>query len=136
MGGLTVAVDERRSAMVVRLSGSAGMTSADDLDKAVRMIKVRRPRSLVIDLAGLTFIASIGLSLLLSLQAALKIDGGSLRIAGASPNIAEVVRRCRLDRILPLYTSVDEAMQGFSAGPNHAGGGAESASDAPTGSPA
>ncbi len=105
-----VDVDQQRQAMVVRLHGAAGMTASDDLDRAVRLIKVRRPRRLVVDLAGLTFIASLGLTLLLGLRMAIHHDGGEFRIAGASPSIAGVVKRCRLDRILPLYASVQEAM--------------------------
>ncbi len=104
--------EQQRSTLVVRISGSAGISAADDLERAVRLIKVRRPRHLVIDLAGLSFIASLGLGLLVSLSAAIKSDGGTIRFAGATPAIGEVIRRCKLDRVLPVYESVDEALKG------------------------
>lgn len=112
MDVLHVDLKERRNALIVSLSGSAGVAGADHLERAVRLVKVRRPRRLIIDLAGLSFIASLGLGMLIALSAAVKSDGGTVRFASASPAIAGVIKRCRLEAVLPVYASVDEAMNG------------------------
>lgn len=110
MDGLTIAIDQRRDALVIRLSGSAGVTAGDELDRAARLIKIQRPRRLIIDLAGLSFIASLGLGLLVALGSSVRQDGGTIQLVAAKPYIADAIKRCKLDRLLPMHESVDAAI--------------------------
>jgi anti-sigma B factor antagonist len=110
MDGFALSFDHRPDALVVHLSGSAGVTAADELDRAARLIKVQRPRRLVVDLAGLSFIASLGLGLLVALSSAVRAEGGSIQIAAPRPFIADAIKRCRLDRLLPMHENVDAAI--------------------------
>jgi anti-sigma B factor antagonist len=110
MDGLSVTFDNRRDAMVMHLTGSAGFAAADELDRVARMIKVQRPRRLVVDLAGLSFIASLGLGLLVALGSAVRAEDGTIQLVAPRPYIADAIKRCRLERLLPLHDSVDAAI--------------------------
>jgi anti-anti-sigma factor len=110
MDGLCVSFDNRRDAMVIHLDGSAGITSADELERAARRIKIQRPRRLIVDLTNLSFIASLGLGVLVALSAAVRAEGGTMQLVAPRPYIADAIKRCRLDRLLPMYADMDAAI--------------------------
>lgn len=65
---------------------------------------------LVIDLAGVTFCDSGGLSLLVELHRKTSARGGELRLAALQALVATVVRATNLDRLLLLHPTVREAV--------------------------
>lgn len=62
----------------------------------------------VLDLSGVAFIDSAGLASILSLVKGLP-EGGELRIAGARDAVRAVFRLTRLDKVLPLHDSLEDA---------------------------
>ena len=64
----------------------------------------------VLDLAGIEFIDSSGLGLLVRLMNRARLAGGDLRICAASSRLKEILRVTRLDKVLPPYASSGEAI--------------------------
>jgi anti-sigma B factor antagonist len=83
-------------------------TFADLLDRSVTRI--------VVDLSGLTFCDSIGLSALIVTYNACASMGGYLRIAGAPPFLLHMLTVLGLREQLPIYRSAKAAYAGEPAG--------------------
>jgi anti-sigma B factor antagonist len=66
------------------------------------------PDLLVLDLAGVTFCDSSGLSLFVDLYRQREADSGRVALAAASPSLRDMLRITRLDRLFPPYATVEE----------------------------
>jgi anti-sigma B factor antagonist len=84
---------------VVRLSGEIDMGSAIDAARALRpYVEVGGP--VVVDLSGVTFMDSWGITVLLDAAQALG-DRGCLIVHGAYGAVAQVIRLVELERQVP-----------------------------------
>ncbi|MBL8991669.1 MAG: STAS domain-containing protein [Phycisphaerae bacterium] len=110
MDALRVDVQERAGATVVRLDGQASIMTEDAIKRLVDRLRALHPKRIVLDLAKLTFISSLAIGLFVSLERDLKTHGGQVAIAAANNDVGKVIQRCRLDTIMPVYESVDQAM--------------------------
>jgi anti-anti-sigma factor len=70
---------------------------------------------LVIDMTGVSFCDSGGLSLLVDLHRRTSSRGGSLRLAGTRRPVLSVIQATNLHRLLHLDPTVDAAMQAASS---------------------
>ena len=66
--------------------------------------------SLVIDLADVSYISSVGLRALLVASKQVKASEGKIAVAAMQATVAEVFRISRFDAILPAYSSVEDAV--------------------------
>ena len=66
--------------------------------------------SIVIDLADVSYVSSVGLRALLVASKQVKASNGKIAVAGMQPTVAEVFRISRFDAILPAYPNVSEAV--------------------------
>ena len=66
---------------------------------------------LIIDLAGVDFLATPAISMLLAAAKSRRPAGGHVVVSGPRPQVAEVFRRLRLASILPVAGSVAEAVK-------------------------
>ena len=64
---------------------------------------------LVIDLAGVDFIGSTGVNLVVTAYNAVQRDGGWLRLVYREGVVAKVLRAAGLAEVLPPYGSVEDA---------------------------
>jgi anti-anti-sigma factor len=64
-----------------------------------------------VDLSGVEVIATTGITLLLVADRELKKAGGKMVLAGTRGLVRDVLLRCRLDKVLTLSPSVEEALR-------------------------
>ncbi len=76
----------------------------------------------IFDLCDVTFIDSTGIGIIAMCSGKLKSVGGQLRLCATRGMVDETLRITGIHNIVPLYTSLDEAVAAF-------GGGAEAAQD-------
>jgi anti-sigma B factor antagonist len=75
------------------------------------------PPLLVLDLAAVEFVDSTGLSAILSTFRRLPADGGgALALAGCRKPVVELIKLTRLDRVLKLFDSTDQAVEALAPG--------------------
>ena len=67
-------------------------------------------KTLVVDLSGVEYIDSAGLSALLLAQRQQNHHHGDMRIAGASESVRSLLALTALDRVFPMYETVEEAL--------------------------
>jgi anti-anti-sigma factor len=107
----TVEQTEAGGVRVVRLVGSLSQKGVADVGPsfaaAVRGDGAGGP--VVVDLSGVDVIATTGITLLLVADRELKKSGGKMVLAGTRGLVRDVLLRCRLDKVLTLSPSAEEA---------------------------
>lgn len=111
MSALSVSVAEQSGGTVVRIAGRAGAAESEHLEEQLSRLAGLKPSRLVLDLTGLEFLSSMGVSALLRLHREAKTHGVDLRFAGARTNIKDLLRAVRLDAIVPMHDGVEDALR-------------------------
>ena len=75
----------------------------------------RKPLKFVLDLSNITFLGSIGLTVLVVFLKRIKTSGGQLVIAGLTGQSRNVMSVTRLDRAFDFYVDTDEAIAALHA---------------------
>ena len=103
--------EEHDGAVVVRVRGKRlDASQAPAFKERITKSIDGKPRKIVLDLTLVEFIDSIGLGVLV---ACFKRAGGrgKLVIVGAQGAVARLFKLTRMDRVFPLYSSVDKALK-------------------------
>ena len=69
----------------------------------------------ILDMAGVTFVDSAGIRLLVNARRMLDTKGGGLRLAGVSEPVRNTFTLINLDRLLDFYPDADAAVASFPA---------------------
>ncbi len=108
---LEIVVDRSHpGAVVVRASGRVDGRSAPQLLQKAGAAH-ERGRSLVLNLAGVTFLSSAGVGVLMVLAERLRAEGG-LRLAPVSETVRTVLALLNLDQFLTIDASESDAIAG------------------------
>jgi anti-sigma B factor antagonist len=73
-------------------------------------------RDTIVDMSGVTYISSMGIGMLLSINNALKRQGKRLFLLAPQPHVANVLQVTRLDSFLLVVTSEEQLQQALAAG--------------------
>lgn len=98
---LKVEVDDGGPSTVLALTGELDLTSVDRLEGAGRGV-LEEGRDLTLDLAGLTFIDSTGLSALVDLHHAASGAGRTLRLRRVPDHVRRLLSLTRIDSVLEI----------------------------------
>jgi anti-sigma B factor antagonist len=90
----------RGSEVVVHVTGELDLAGAGLLDQEMREVNDSGASRIVLDLSGLEFIDSVGISLLLRLDADSRQNGDRLRVVPGSTQVQRVLRLTGVDRRL------------------------------------
>jgi anti-sigma B factor antagonist len=95
---------------VLAVTGEIDVASAPRLRQEVVTLAGSGQVLLVVDLAGVDFLDSTGLGVLLGALKRVRAGGGELALCRAEPQVAKVFEITRLSDILPLHDSVAAAV--------------------------
>jgi anti-sigma B factor antagonist len=104
---LQILITNQPNATIVKLVGEARMDT--DADELLHLHDLH-PRKVIIDATDLTFIASVGMRLLINLQRSLSSDGSKLLIAGLRPALQRAFHEAKLTSLFDLRPDVPSAM--------------------------
>lgn len=102
-------VDPRSGAVVIRLGGELDLYNANILRASLLEVVVDAPHRIVLDLAEVEFIDSTALGALVEARASLPA-GRALLLAAPGNEARRALEVSGLDRHLPVYETVDEAL--------------------------
>jgi len=71
----------------------------------------------IFDLAGVSFMDSTGIGIVVMCSGKLKKAGGQLRVSGATGLVDQTLRLTGVNNIVPLHATLDDALAAF--GPDH-----------------
>ncbi len=110
MSTLEVHIRQQDDAVIMKLTGNASLGNIDDLMGEFLKLKAAQPQKVVLDLAELEFIASLGMGALVAMQQDLKRQGGKLSAAALTDEVKNAFTRARLDQVFDLHDSVESAL--------------------------
>ena len=90
------------SVVEVVVGGELDAAAVPDIRSAMRGVLAVRPRSIVIDLAGCTFIDAAGVALLLEVHRCAWLFDGRVVLRSPAPQVRTVLRIVRVEHILQL----------------------------------
>ena len=110
MSELVCNILQKSGATVVTLSGQITFAEATDLSSHLARATVDEPRRLVLDFSGVTVITSAGIGALLKLHQDVSKWDCQLWLVGLRPGVAEIITGSRLDQVLDIAASLDDAL--------------------------
>jgi len=72
---------------------------------------------LIVDLSGVSFIDSSGLSVLISAFKLIRVKGGRMLLSGISKNVQTLLELTRLSEIFEMYASTEAALDSMGKAP-------------------
>ena len=103
-------VESEPGVLVLTPVGELDITSADLLREAARHALAARPRCVVIDLAGVRFCGSTGLSVLIDTRHDAEAAGVRFGTAGGTPIVRRVLEITQLGSVLGHRETVADAL--------------------------
>lgn len=100
----------RDGSLIVSPSGRLDSVNAAAFDRHLASVIQRGDTRLIIDLAGLEYISSIGLSAFLSAAKKIKAANGKMVLTGMNDRIRLVFEMSGFLRLFPVFASVDAAL--------------------------
>lgn len=110
---MTPKVRMERGAAIIELYGSLDMTTSDEARRVFRETVDSDPRMILIDLGGLEYLKSSGFQAIYELLDLASGSGIPLAVIGPHGGIRSIMSVFNLDRSLPVYETVDEALDGL-----------------------
>jgi anti-sigma B factor antagonist len=104
-----VTVHDRGTDAVVEVTGEIDIYTAPALRGALLDLVASGRSRIVVDILGVSFLDSSALGVLVGGYKRVSTMGGYLRVACPAGPVAEAFRITGLDRVLPMYTSVQNA---------------------------
>ncbi len=107
---LLVNVEPIGDVTVVAAEGEVDVASVAALRERLVELAVEGRVHVVLDLNGVSFLDSMGLGAIIATRRKFKSLGGQLVLACSAPVILKLLRLTSLDKVVPLYATVDEAL--------------------------
>ena len=99
----------------IALTGRLDAPGADHIDTAFTTAVMALGGAVLVDLSGVSFIASMGIRLLIASARSLHAKGGQMVLFAAQPLVYTVLDQAALDQIIPLAATQQEALERLSA---------------------
>jgi anti-anti-sigma factor len=96
-------------AVVLTVSGEVDMLSAPQLAEALRTALAPTPAALIVDLSKVDFLASAGMTVLVTAQAEVN-PPTRFAVVANGPATSRPIKLMGLDNVLPLYSTLDSAL--------------------------
>jgi len=107
---LDVSTTDQDGRTVVAAIGEVDLFTAPALDAELTRVVAAGASTVVVDLTGVDFLDSTGLSVLVKALKRVRESDGSLSVVVASERVAKVFRITGLDQILPVHPTLAEAL--------------------------
>ena len=105
MASLNIEFDENPTEITVRLIGEGSTSEADRLQLSLTRLMAVRPPLVVIDMAGLLYVTSLAMGVLVQFRRAIARSGGRIQLAHLQPSVLESFQNARLDSLFEITES-------------------------------
>jgi anti-anti-sigma factor len=106
---LQITVSQTPTGVVVKLAGEARL-NVEAAGMQLDRVAVHRPKLVVVDCSELSFISSLGMSLLVQLRRSVARNGGIVRLAAVQPLVRGALQHACLFDIMPEFPDVATAL--------------------------
>jgi len=103
-------IRQENGARIIELFGSLDMSNSEDARTVFDKVLRSQPNLILIDMAGLQFLKSSGFQVLFELVEGARQKDVPIAVVGPHDRIQSVLDIFRLDKVIPVYNSVAEAL--------------------------
>ena len=107
---LRLDVAREGDAAVVTVSGSVTINEADRLRETLETLAAERAPVMVLDLADMDFICSLGLGAIISGHLKCRHHRGQIRLVHPPPPVRELLETTRLTKLFGIFDSLAQAL--------------------------
>lgn len=108
---MEISEERRNGVFVVAPKGRLDTTTSPDLEGCLLGLVERGEHRLLVDLAGIEYVSSAGLRVLLLLAKRLKVERGELVLCGLGPAVRQVFELAGFVALFRLEATRDEALR-------------------------
>jgi anti-anti-sigma factor len=94
----------------VTLRGTLDLWGSHGIDVQFHAETAARQRPAVVDISGVDVIVSLGIGMILACALSLKRHGARLVLLGPVPAVEDVLLRCRVDELVSIVRTEDDAI--------------------------
>ncbi len=95
---------------IISVSGRIDATTSKDLETALNSLIEQNNNNLVIDLAGVEYISSVGLRVMLSALKKVRPKQGDVKLVSLQPFVREVFEITGFTKLFTIYPNQEEAI--------------------------
>ncbi|MCA3005031.1 MAG: STAS domain-containing protein [Planctomycetaceae bacterium] len=108
---LQIGLRRQGRAVVISPKGDVDLTGSPALGVELRRAMSEAGVKVVVDLSGVPYMDSSGLATLIAAMLAAKKSHGEFAVCGLSERVRTIVQLAKLDRILPIVASLEDAVK-------------------------
>lgn len=108
---ITTSVERRDDVTLLAVGEVVDLATAPALEEAIDGLLAEEPKALIVDLSAVTFLASVGLRLLVSTHEKVS-KSGEFAVVASGPITSRPIQLTRLDQVFAMYPTLDEALAG------------------------
>jgi anti-sigma B factor antagonist len=109
MDEFAMEVTDQDGCAVVAVRGEVDLATAPALKNRLLELVADGVREIVVDLTATEFLDSTGLGAVVAAYKRVRAHDGHLRLVATSARVKRVFEITNLDRVVPIFTSVEEA---------------------------
>ena len=106
---ITTSVEHRDDITLLTVGEVVDLATAPVLEEAIDGLLATGPKALIVDLSGVTFLASVGLRLLVSTHDKVG-ESGQFAVVASGPITSRPIQLTKLDEVFAMYPTLDEAL--------------------------
>lgn len=110
---MEITTTSKDNATLLSLNGRIDTATAPELEQAINKVIDGGQRKVLLDFAGVTYISSGGLRVLLATAKKLKNPGDKFGICALSPEVLKILKLAGFTSIFSIYASEGEALAGW-----------------------
>lgn len=112
---MNVTIDEPRPRVIhVVLDGRLDLAGAEKAEVQLSTVLAARPDAVIVDLGKVTFMASVGLRLLMTSGKSLAKAGAAMRLINPDETARTILKSTAIDKVLPVLDGLDIALSSLS----------------------
>lgn len=109
--GMSVRLEDLGSVAVLSVVGEIDLLTAPTLEESIKEARDQGPELLVVDLSGVEFLGSVGLSVLIGATERVGVSG-RLRLVAAGDTVLRPMELTGIAELFSIYATRDEALAG------------------------
>ncbi|MBX5331063.1 STAS domain-containing protein [Rhodococcus fascians] len=114
--GLDITSERLDEAVVLKVNGEVDLATASDLAHQIERAVQTSPTAVVVDLSGVSFLASVGMSILIAARRK-ACCSTSLVVVADGPTTGRPMHLVGLDAAIPIFTDVETALDSIETAP-------------------
>ncbi|NIL89101.1 hypothetical protein RhoFasSB10_01400 [Rhodococcus fascians] len=114
--GLCIDSEHHHDAIVLRVNGEVDLATASDLAHYIEQAITAAPAAVIVDLSGVSFLASVGMSVLIAARRK-ACCSTSLVVVASGPTTGRPMHLVGLDAAIPIFTDVETALDSIETAP-------------------